>query len=110
MIDSDLIEAVRKATVALFGSVDERCYVASEALYYLAGGKAAGIKPMRHKWGGYRQAHWWLQDEDGTVVDVTAAQFPSGKYDFYAEGKGHGFQTRCSTDATAIMALVRSGY
>ena len=26
-------------------------------------------------WG--ERAHWWLVDEDGTVIDPTAAQFPS---------------------------------
>ena len=38
-------------------------------------------------WG--RRGHWWLVDSDGTVVDPTAAQFPSqgtGEYEPWEEG------------------------
>lgn len=31
-------------------------------------------------WG--ERTHWWLQDQDGSIVDPTATQFPSG-------GNGH---------------------
>lgn len=39
----------------LFG----HCYVASEALYHLAGGKRAGLRPRRIKISDGHW-HWWL--------------------------------------------------
>ena len=39
-------------------------------------------------WG--KRAHWWLKDEQGNIVDPTAAQFPSrggGKYEEWDESK-----------------------
>jgi len=63
------------------------CYVASEAAYHLLGGKAAGWKPKFFSQG----RHWWLENEDGRHLDVTAGQFP-GPYP-YENGKGKGFLT-----------------
>ncbi len=63
------------------------CYVASEAAYHLLGGKAAGWKPMFFNQG----SHWWLENQDGRRVDVTAGQFP-GPYP-YENGSGKGFLT-----------------
>jgi hypothetical protein len=50
------------------------CYVASEALYHLAGGAAAGLSIYRCalRAGG---THWWLADSQGRIVDPTAEQF-----------------------------------
>jgi len=66
------------------------CYVASEAFFHLAGGKAAGWKPMnlRHE----DSPHWWLLDAEGRIVDLTAEQFKTPVP--YAAGVGKGFLTR----------------
>jgi hypothetical protein len=50
------------------------CYVASEALYHLAGGMDSGLTVRRCSLpkGG---THWWLVDSNGEVVDPTAEQF-----------------------------------
>src|SRR5689334_21414353 len=42
------------------------CYVASEALYHLLGGKEAGLKPqvIQHEGG----PHWFLRGSDGRLI------------------------------------------
>lgn len=49
------------------------CYVASEALYHLLGGKSAGIKPMFIYHEGL--PHWWLKGPNGETWDITETQF-----------------------------------
>lgn len=73
------------------------CYVASEALYHLLGGKAAGWVPMvgpgvaMH--GLPAGTHWFLRrDPFHWLYDVTAAQFPDG-YPNYDRAHGSGFLT-----------------
>jgi hypothetical protein len=44
-------------------------------------------------WG--RRLHWWLVTEDGTVVDPTAAQFPSGGLGRYEEWADDEVEERC---------------
>lgn len=80
------------------------CYVASEALYHLLGGKEAGWKPvgLQHEGG----PHWWLANADGRVIDATADQFDSAVP--YAEGRGQGFLTRQPSER-AEVALLRLG-
>lgn len=80
------------------------CYVASEALYHLLGGKAAGITPMRitHEGG----PHWWIRTRDGDHVDLTAGQFTTPVP--YAQGVGCGFLTRQpSKRAQTVLDRVR---
>jgi hypothetical protein len=66
------------------------CYVASEALYHLLGGKAAGWTPMTMRHEG--DTHWFLRHESGTIVDPTAGQFQEPPD--YARARGCGFLTR----------------
>lgn len=75
------------------------CYVASEALYHLLGGKAEGWKPMsiQHEGG----PHWFLKHEDGAVIDATADQFRTPVP--YDEGRGCGFLTRDPSARTKIV-------
>lgn len=49
------------------------CYVTSEALFHLLGGKAAGWEVLRMKWEG--DTHWFLRHMSGIVLDATASQF-----------------------------------
>lgn len=81
------------------------CYVASEALYYLMGGKGAGLKPMQGKVGDI--SHWWLVDTDGNVIDLTADQF-----DFpwpYEQGVGRGFMPNMKNDTRELIEWVENG-
>ena len=94
-----LAEAVRAAlTDELRGEAwrgsDNRfggyCDVASEAFYYLAGGKSSGWKPIHvaHE----AATHWWLIDRQGRILDLTREQFRDPFP--YAKGQGGGFLTR----------------
>lgn len=84
----------------LFG----HCYVASEALYHLAGGKRSGLRPRRIRIAE-DQWHWWLVDQDGNVVDLTAGQFDTAPD--YALGIKAAFLTkRPSARAKKLMARV----
>ena len=67
------------------------CYVTSEALYHLLGGRGAGWKPMRMPIQG--DTHWFLINTiTGQRLDATASQFevlPN-----YDKAIGSGFLTR----------------
>ncbi len=65
------------------------CYVASEALFHILGGKAAGWKPMRMRVD--TDMHWFLKHESGLVLDPSVQQF-SHPPD-YSKGVGCGFLT-----------------
>lgn len=67
------------------------CYVTSEALYHLLGGKAAGWKPMRIS--GEHDTHWFLVNTiTGQRVDATAKQFMTPPD--YSKAVGAGFLTK----------------
>ncbi len=80
------------------------CYVASEAIYHLLGGKKAGYVPqfIRHE----GQPHWFLRSPDGRVIDPTRDQFKTPVP--YDKGKGKGFLTaQPSKRAARVMLRVR---
>jgi hypothetical protein len=64
------------------------CYVVSEALYHLLGGKEAGLTPVvvRHE----NTTHWWVRDAAGNIYDGTQEQFTTPVP--YEQGRGCGFQ------------------
>jgi hypothetical protein len=67
------------------------CYVASEALFHLLGGRAAGWVPqfIRHE----GQPHWFLRHgHTGEIADPTAKQFKTPVP--YEQGVGKGFLTK----------------
>jgi len=64
------------------------CYVASEVLYHLWGGKAAGWKSMHVNHEGV--SHWYLMNQT-EIIDPTASQFATPVD--YSKGKGKGFLT-----------------
>lgn len=77
------------------------CYVTSEALYHLLGGKAKGWKPMRVRhWG---DTHWFLLNVNtGQILDATAKQFRTPP--LYDKAVGSGFLTKQpSKRARALM-------
>lgn len=72
------------------------CYVTSEALYHLLGGKEAGWMPCTVRHEG--TVHWYLVNTrmEGPfgyfVLDATASQFKTRP--LYFLGRGRGFMTR----------------
>jgi len=82
------------------------CYVASEALYYLAGGAAAGLSVYRCSLpqGG---THWWLADSAGRILDPTAEQFAEAPA--YATGvRTHFLSRKPSGRASRLIARVQT--
>lgn len=78
------------------------CYVASEALYHLLGGREAGWTPMRARVG--EGTHWYLRHQDGTILDPTADQFPPYEQaPIYLRGRGCGFLTRNPSRRTRVL-------
>jgi GNAT superfamily N-acetyltransferase len=76
------------------------CYVASEALYHLLGGKDAGWTPMHisHEGG----PHWFLKNRhSGKILDATADQFETPVP--YHLGKGKGFLTSLPSKRAGIV-------
>lgn len=103
MIDPTLVQKIQKA---LPNDVAGWCYSASEALYYLAGGKEAGLKPVQSslEHDGQHHSHWWLTDTEGTIYDLTSEQF-----DFewpYEQGVGRGFQTNRAQATENLLRVV----
>lgn len=77
------------------------CYVTSEALYHLLGGRRAGWTPATVRVKGV--VHWYLRHRSGLVLDATAAQFDTRPD--YSKGRGRGFLTRrASARAADLMA------
>lgn len=66
------------------------CYVASEAAYYLLGGKEEGWKPMHMKHLG--SSHWFLKHESGYILDLTSDQFKAPLD--YSKARGAAFLTK----------------
>jgi hypothetical protein len=82
------------------------CYVTSEALYWILGGKAAGWKPMHMRLDD-GESHWFLQHETGLRVDPTRLQFlfdGTPKPD-YSKARGKGFLTTKASKRTIEMML-----
>lgn len=87
----------------VIGERARKCYVASEAIYHLVGGKKAGLKPMQKMHEGV--SHWWLETIKGVVVDVTVDQFKT--IPEYSNGCGRGFLTKKpSKKASKLIAEV----
>jgi hypothetical protein len=75
------------------------CYHAAEAVYHLAGGKAAGLVAVR---GPLRDGtHWWLEDDSGQVIDPTADQLPD-RYPYH-QGTRAGFLTAAPSERAQIV-------
>jgi len=82
------------------------CYVSSEALYHLLGGRESGLRPMRLRMPD-GVVHWWLETPEGEVIDPTHDQF--GESVPYEQGKSGGFLTRePSRRATELMNRISS--
>jgi hypothetical protein len=75
------------------------CYVASEALYHLLGGKGAGLKPMVVRVGN--GTHWFLKTDSGDILDPTVQQFP--ELPPYAQARPCGFLTKHPSKRARVL-------
>jgi len=80
------------------------CYVASEAAWHLLGRGGGGWTPASANWKGV--THWWLEQDDGEIFDVTAAQFPKGFP--YDKGTRRGFLTGSEPSKRAKIVIERA--
>jgi hypothetical protein len=91
------------------------CYVATEALFHILGGREAGWKAMRLTCTTYGhghvatnpETHWFLKHDSGIIVDPSVRQFRRpGWWDApdYTKARGSGFLTkRPSRRARALI-------
>lgn len=85
-----------------------QCYVMSEAVYHLAGGKRAGLKPCVHR-SGSRGTHWFLRWGEN-VLDPSVDQF-DGLIPDHAKGRGCGFLTKTpSKRAARVIRYAREAW
>ena len=75
------------------------CYVTSEALFHLLGGKDGGWTPVRLRMEG--DTHWFLRHKSGLIVDATKSQF--GTSPEYSKGRGSGFLTKQPSKRAKIL-------
>lgn len=67
-----------------------QCSVASEAVYFMLGGKKSGWTPTTLRIGD--ETHWYLRNtKTGEIIDPTAGQFTCELE--YGRGRGRGFPT-----------------
>lgn len=86
--------------------LEGHCYVASEALYHLLGGAQAGLKAFVAGYieNGEKYTHWWLTDQNGKILDVTADQYLLvGKKPPYHLGRPIGFLTKNPSKRAQIV-------
>ena len=100
----DLYRAAQQVRDALGPDVTGECYVASEALYHLAGGRGAGLTPYvmpAPPNAAGRGTHWFLVAADGDVLDLTADQFDV--VPDYTRGRGCGFLTTAPSRRARVL-------
>lgn len=84
------------------------CYVASEVLYYLIRSQSFDdhfweYKPCRGK-DFDNITHWWLQDNEGKILDPTSEQYASqGKVPPYHNGRRSPFLTSTPSKRALIV-------
>ena len=77
------------------------CYVASEAAYYLLGGKDEGWTPQFIRHLGC--PHWFLKHSSGMILDLTYNQFKSPVD--YTKARGTGFLTKTPSKRTKKLMI-----
>jgi hypothetical protein len=90
------------------GRYDGFAYPAAEAYFHLAGGDAAGLRPMQLKWRG--RSHWWLLDADERVIDLTLAPRDTSSFPYLRGSKRPfrytpaGLSSRARTIVDSVLA------
>ena len=89
----------------LFG----HCYHATQALYYFF--VDAKLKIMSASCEGPAEHHWWLQDVDNNILDVTAEQYDAFDFDPpYQKGKEskwYGWKNRPHRKTQKLMNKIQ---
>ncbi len=83
------------------------CYAASEALYYLCGGKSSFIPQMGKDTNG--NTHWWLKrKDDDAIIDPTSSQFTLlNLTPPYHNGKGKGFMQQSDRSKIIMNRIIQ---
>ena len=106
-LSDDLLTKEWKQYKKLHGNTSQtfgHCYVVSEALYHMLGGKEEGWTPQRVRVEGF--SHWFLKHKSGAILDLTAAQFKVAVP--YQQARGSGFLTKKpSKRAVKLMHRIR---
>lgn len=107
-VQSHLTDDLRKPQYrGMTNCLAGHCYVASEALHHMLGGKESGWTPqcIQHEGG----SHWYLRHRhSGAILDPTASQFNTPVP--YEKGVGKGFLTKDpSKRAANVIERVRTG-
>jgi hypothetical protein len=76
------------------------CYVLSEAFYHMH--PNLNLRPVRARY--YGMCHWWLEDQNGRVIDFTAGQYT--KPFPYHKGVPGGFLTKQPSKRTQEIIRV----
>jgi len=99
--DDLLSKKYRKLKTEKDDSSFGHCYIATEAAYHLIG-KKLGYRPMVMRVEGGKYTHWFLQNENGNVMDPTIDQY-LGKTPKYSNAKGCGFLTKKPSKRAQIL-------
>jgi hypothetical protein len=102
-VDKVLIGAIKSnLTDDLLGKGHTgHCYVASEAYYHIMGYQY-GFRPHQMKVDGV--SHWWLQDGDGEIIDITEDQFVGVKVNYWSDdARCRGFLTKGPSKRAQIL-------
>jgi len=76
--------------------LEGHCYVASETYFHLSD-EILKPKIVKHN----KITHWYLESEDGEVIDLTVGQFSSPPD--YSKGRGIGFLTKNPSKRSQIL-------
>ena len=90
----DLTPAYRRQHEAGCDSMTGHCFVATNAFWHLTGGLRGRYRPLQVRVEG--ESHWFLVDDEGRVVDLTASQFASRVP--YEDGRRVGMRAQPSGD------------
>lgn len=90
----DLTPAYREKHAAGCDAMTGHCFVATNAFWHATGGLAGKYTPRQVRVEG--ESHWFLVDDQGRVVDLTASQFSAPIP--YAQGRRVGMRARPGGD------------
>lgn len=110
ILTPDLLKPVwRKKNISSGIHSTGHCYAASEALYYLFGGKDTFTPHMNKDESG--NSHWWLvRKSDSKIIDPTSSQFTKLNIKPpYIGSKGRGFMQQ-SDRSKIIMERIKKHF
>lgn len=79
------------------------CYIATEALFHMLGGKTSGLTPVCARYP--EGTHWWLVDGNGNILDPTVDQYGDDDPP-YSLGRKMGFLNGYSKPSKRAVRLM----